>query len=127
MQRVHNASVDSKIALAKPAALRCARVRSPTMVVHVVLSLPLSALALSVGGNGTRLICRAPRHHVPPGVSPDQPLQLEFDELWRCSAAKGQVETACTAARAEQHRALVAMLGQAAPAPTAGDKVIERR
>ena len=81
--------------------------------------MPLTALAFSVAGGGTRLLCRVPRHHAPPGVSPDQPLQLEFDELWRCSAAKSQLEAACTAARAEQHRRLVAMLGAgraAAPA-----------
>ena len=92
---------------------------SASAVAHVVVSVPLTALAFSVAGGGTRLLCRVPRHHAPPGVSPDQPLQLEFDELWRCSAAKSQLEAACTAARAEQHRRLVAMLGAgraAAPA-----------
>ena len=87
-------------------------------------SVPLSALALSVGGGGTRLLCRVPRHHAPLGVSPDAPLQLEFDELWRCAAAKSQLEAACTAARAEQHRKLVSMLGTAGP--QAGEKAIQR-
>ena len=94
------------------------------MVARVVLSVPLSALALSVSGGGTRLLCRVPRHHAPLGVAPDQPLQLEFAEQWRCSAAKSQLEAACTAARAEQHRRLVRMLGPAPP--TAGDKVMAR-
>ena len=43
-------------------------------------------------------------------------MQLEFDELWRCSAAKSQLEAACTASRAEQHRKLVAMLDTGPPA-----------
>ena len=45
-------------------------------------------------------------------------MQLEFDELWRCSAAKAQVDAACTAARAEQQRRLVNLL--AAPSAAEG-------
>ena len=54
-------------------------------------------------------------------------MQLEFDELWRCSAAKAQVDAACTAARAEQHRTLVKMLGSGPAPPLAGERAIERR
>ena len=50
-----------------------------------------------------------------PARPPEHPLQLEFDELWRCSAAKAQLEAACAAARAEQHRRLVTMLRCAPP------------
>jgi hypothetical protein len=78
--------------------------------VEVLLALPLTALTLSVPTGGTKLVCRVPRHHQPPTVSPEHPIQLEFDDLWRCSAAKAQIEAACTSARAEQHDALVALL-----------------
>ena len=78
--------------------------------VDVLLALPLTALTLSVPTGGTKLVCRVPRHHQPPTVSPEHPIQLEFDDLWRCSAAKAQIEAACTSARAEQHDALVALL-----------------
>ena len=77
---------------------------------EVLLALPLTALTLSVPTGGTKLVCRVPRHHQPPTVSPEHPIQLEFDDLWRCSAAKAQIEAACTSARAEQHDALVALL-----------------
>ena len=78
---------------------------------QVVLSIPLSALTLGLLNGGTRLVCRVPRHHMPAGVSAEYPMQLEFDELWRCSVAKTQIESACTAARSEQHRRLVDLLG----------------
>lgn len=80
---------------------------------QVVLSVPLSALTLAV--LNLRLVCRVPRHHMPAGVSAEHPMQLEFDELWRCSAAKTQIEAACTAARSEQQRRLVALLGPSEP------------
>ena len=118
------AQAAAEAAAAEAAATAARTGAMETMIVTVVLSVPLSALALSVGGGGTRLLCRVPRHHAPLGVSPDAPLQLEFDELWRCAAAKSQLEAACTAARAEQHRKLVSMLGTAGP--QAGEKAIQR-
>ena len=99
----------SEAAAAEAAAAEAAAAGEKTISAQVVLSVPLSALSISVGGGGTRLLCRVPRHHAPPGGT-DAPLALEFDELWRCSAAKSQLEAACTAARAEQHRKLVGML-----------------
>ncbi|KAL1523906.1 hypothetical protein AB1Y20_018825 [Prymnesium parvum] len=79
---------------------------------QVVLVLPLSAMATSVDETtGSRLTITVPRHHAPPGVSAEHPLQIEFGENWRCAAAKLQLEQACLSARAQQHQRLVSMLG----------------
>ena len=83
---------------------------APSSSVQILLSVPLSALSITVAPGGTMLLCRVPRHHAPAGLNPEAPLQLEFEEAWRCLAAKSQLEAACAAARAEMMRQLVSML-----------------
>ena len=99
-------------AVATLTASGTARPASPSQTTHasVVLCIPLSALTLTIATGGTRLICRVPRHHVPPFTNAEHPMQLEFDEPWRCSAAKSQVEAVCIASRAEQHKRLLGVL-----------------
>ena len=98
---------------------------SANWVSHIALALPLSAISVSMPsaaaaspyayaaspGGPTRLNVVVARQYAPPGVSQERPVQVDFGQHWRCSAARAQLEQACAAVRTEQKQRLTTMLG----------------